>query len=223
MKRKTFLVLLMCVVIVPAMASAHERQRFEIDGELYEFVVGSLNEPIVVDDKTGLDLTVREVHEGGAKSSDHHSTEGAVTGLEETLKVELIAGGKKKTLELSPVYNAPGAYKAPFYPTVATTLSYRVFGAIKGTPFDYTFTCNPAGHGEVPEDTLRVQVSDKVVRTLKTGAFGCPIEKADMGFPEVSASVVELQKQSSNSAMIGWGAATFALVALTTALLRRRQ
>ncbi len=212
MKKTISILTLGVLAFMPAMASAHGHTEFEINGVEYGFVVGSLNEPVTVDDKTGVDLRITKT-----------KAETPVAGLEEMLKVELIAGDKKKTLELSPVYNTPGAYKAPFYPTIATTLSYRVFGTIEGTPFDYTFTCNPAGHGEVPEDTSRVNVSDKVVRTLKTGAFGCPVEKAEMGFPEMSASVVEMQKQTGNSGMIGWGSGAVALVALAVAFLRRRQ
>lgn len=226
MKKTISILTLSVLTLIPMMASAHGHTEFEINGAEYGFVVGSLNEPVTVDDKTGVDLRITKmgaVSAGGHHDEDEHGAGTPVAGLEETLKVELIAGDKKKTLELSPVYNTPGAYKAPFYPTIATTLSYRVFGTIEGTPFDYTFTCNPAGHGEVADDTSRVQVSDKVVRTLKTGTFGCPVEKAEMGFPEMSASVVELQKQSGNSGMIGWGSAAIALVALAVAFLRRRQ
>lgn len=225
MKKTISILTLGVLAFMPLAASAHERQEFEINGVKYGFVVGSLNEPVTVDDKTGVDIRVTKM--GAAMEASHndddHDSGTAVSGLDETLKVELIAGDKKKTLELSPVWNTPGAYKAPFYPTIATTLSYRVFGTIEGTPFDYTFTCNAAGHDEVPEDKSRVNVSDKVVRTLKTGAFGCPVEKADMGFPEMSASVVELQKETSNSGMVGWGAGALALIALAVAFLRRRQ
>ena len=39
-------------------AYAHQRQLFTIGNDDYLFVVGSLNEPIFVDDKTGVDLAV---------------------------------------------------------------------------------------------------------------------------------------------------------------------
>jgi len=29
---------------------------------------------------------------------------------------------------------------------VATTYTYRLFGTIKGAPFDVSFACNPGGH-----------------------------------------------------------------------------
>lgn len=217
---KRIAVFALLALMLPVSAFAHEVQVFEINGEQYQFVIGSLNEPLVVDDKSGVDLRVSMPEHEGMAATDHHATGGVVTGLEETLKVELIAGDKKKTLDLSPVYNTPGSYKAPFYPTVATTLSYRVFGTINDTPVDLTFSCSAAGHTEAKEDTTRVQISDKVFRVSKTGAYGCPTEKADMGFPEASASVADLQSSASQGMWgIGFGVLGIALAGF--ALMRK--
>ena len=38
------------------MSYAHQRALFNIDGKDYLFVIGSLNEPVSVDDKTGVDF-----------------------------------------------------------------------------------------------------------------------------------------------------------------------
>jgi hypothetical protein len=206
------------LIVLPIAANAHEHQSFEINGITYEFTIGSLNEPVTVDDKTGVDLRIAKSDTAHA-GADHDGI--PVVGLEETLKVEMIAGDKKKVTDLTPVFNTPGAYKNSFYPTVATTLSYRVFGTLEGTPIDLTFTCNPAGHAPADEDTNRVQIGDKVFRTLKSGSFGCPTPKADLGFPEPSAEVVSL-KESDSGDMIGWGAGVLALAALAVAFTRRR-
>ncbi|MFZ2886859.1 MAG: hypothetical protein WA021_03500 [Minisyncoccia bacterium] len=216
---------LLALLILPFIASAHERQQFKINGELYEFVIGSLNEPISVDDKTGVDLSVREVHEGAA-ADDHHSTAGAVTGLEETLQVELIAGDTRRTMSLSPVYNTPGSYKNTFYPTIATTLSYRFFGEINGTPIDFTTACNPAGHARAEDDTTEVVINDKVTRVLKSGGFGCPVEKADLGFPERSVAVHALESGAASTntlAKTGLGLGALSLLLAGYAVTRRKQ
>jgi hypothetical protein len=57
-----------------------------------------------------------------------------VEGLEKTLKVEVKAGPHARVFELSPRFREPGKYDAVFYPTVATTYSYRVVGTLNGTP-----------------------------------------------------------------------------------------
>lgn len=217
---KRIAVFALLALVLPASAFAHEVQVFEINGEEYQFVIGSLNEPLVVDDKSGVDLRISMPEHAGMAATDHHAEGGAVAGLEETLKVELIAGDKKKTLDLSPVYNTPGSYKAPFYPTVATTLSYRVFGTINETPIDLTFSCSPAGHTAAEEDTNRVQISDKVFRVSKTGSYGCPQEKAEMGFPENSASVTELQSSAAQG-MWGIGLGVLGIALAGFALMRK--
>jgi hypothetical protein len=210
--KKLFIVpvLLLAVVVVYGRdVMAHETHQYRIGDKTYEFVVGSLNEPVSVDDKSGVDLRVREIMEEDAEAEDDHGvTEGAVEGLNQTLKVEVSAGTQKKVFDLSPVFGAVGSYKTTFYPTLQTTLSYRFFGRLNETPINLTFTCNPAGHPQSAEDKTEVAVSDGVARILKRGAFGCPVSKASLGFPEPSASVHDLasEDQAGDAALADFGA-----------------
>jgi hypothetical protein len=217
MKRLLSSVATIGLLTTPALALAHESQNFTIGGQSYSFVVGSLNEPLIVDDKSGVDLAIKllgehaedEAHEDG----DSHAAGVPVEGLETTLKVEIKAGNKSKTMDLTTQYGKPGSYKAVFIPTVQTTLTYRIFGEINKIPVDLSFTCNPAGHPVTAEDTTETQISDAVVRTLKKGAFGCPQAKADLGFPEASITTYDLQ-QSAGQATGPMGTAAIALGAL---------
>lgn len=190
---------------MPFAALAHGHTSFLIHDKVYSFTIGSLNEPIAVDDKTGLDLRVigmsHHAHEESEMSGVEHEGE-PVTGLEKTLKIEFMAGGKTKTMDISPAYGAPGSYRAYFIPTVQTTYGYRIFGMIDNVPFDYTWQCNPAGHPQAPEDKTEVDVSPGVTRIEAAGAFGCPVPRADLGFPEPSASVYEI-RQNAASAVAG--------------------
>ncbi len=156
--------------------SAHEEHAYEIKGVPYEIIVGSLGEPVIVDDKTGVDLEI--VRKGTP-----------LVGANNTLQVELIAGDTKRTLSLNPVWGSEGRYKANFITTVATTISYRFFGTLEGVPIDLTYTCNPAGHPQSEENKERVTISPDVVQTLKSGAFGCPQSKAAFGFPEPASEI----------------------------------
>ncbi len=212
LKKIVQIAVLGCVLAVPFTASAHERQVFEINGKQYQIVVGSLNEPLVVDDKSGVDFRVATL-----------PANKPVEGLQDTLEVELIAGDKRKVLPFETVYNTPGSYKAPFFPTVATTLSYRVFGEIDGTPFNVTFSCHAGGHAEATEDKTRTEVSAGVVRTLKTGSYGCPSPKADLGFPEPSADLVSLSESSGQGVPTGAIALVLSALALGIVLIRRKQ
>jgi hypothetical protein len=182
---------LAATVSVTPQAFAHQRQLYTIGDQDYLIVIGSLNEPIFVDDKTGVDLRVLRADPNNPMNS---SAEGAtpVEGLEETLQVELGAGNATKVLQLEPAFGEPGAYEAPFYPTVATTLTYRLFGTINNTPVDLTSTCTPTGEAGAATDNSTVQISEGVVRKGIEGGYGCPAPLTDAGFPEPFVSNNEI-------------------------------
>ena len=87
-----------------------------------------------------------------------------------------------RVFELEPRFREAGKYDAVFYPTVATTYSYRVFGTVSGTPFDVTFACSPAGH-VATEDKSVVKVNNDVTRKGLRGSFGCPRARSEVEFP----------------------------------------
>jgi hypothetical protein len=195
---------------VTPQAFAHQRQLYTIGGQDYLIVIGSLNEPIFVDDKSGVDLRVLRADPNNPMNS---SAEGAapVEGLEETVQVEIGAGNNTKVLQLGPAFGEPGAYEAPFYPTVATTITYRLFGTINNTPVDLTFTCTPAGEAGAAADNSTVQISEGVVRKGIEGGYGCPAPLSDAGFPEpllsnyeITTTLEQLQSEiSSRNASLG--------------------
>jgi hypothetical protein len=206
---------LVSLVSVTPQAFAHERQLYTIGGQDYLVVIGSLNEPIFVDDKSGVELRVLTADPNNPMNS---TAEGAVPveGLEETVQVELGAGNVTKVIQLEPAFGEPGAYEAPFYPTVATTLTYRLFGTINNTPVDLTFTCTPTGEAGATADNSTVQVSEGVVRKGIEGGYGCPAPVTDAGFPEplmsnneIVTTLDQLQSQiGSTNSSTGSTAAT---------------
>jgi len=194
MKTKKILIgLALLAVTVPQFVSAHERQLFNVGGTDYLMVVGSLGEPVVVDDKTGVDFRVVVADPADPTNSSASGVK-PVTGLESEMKVEIIAGEKKKTFDLTTVFNSPGAYKAIFFPTVKTALSYRLTGMINRTPIDLTFACAPEGVKGV-EDKTEVQISAGVRRLYKNGQFGCVVGKEELGFPEEGMSILGLHEK----------------------------
>lgn len=178
---KLILSVLLLALVFPSVSLAHETRMFEINGVEYEMVVGSLNEPVIVDDKTGVSVEI--VRDGVY-----------LVGAQDQIQVEMISGDKKKVVNLSPVHGTEGQYKSNFIATVPTTLTYRIFGTLENVPVDIAFTCNPAGHPQSEENTSRTEIGDKVFQTLKRGAFGCPQPKEEFGFPEPAPSSFEMDK-----------------------------
>ncbi len=195
MKKSSFIVSVFSASLLglPFSAFAHELQVFQIGNEKYAIEAGSLNEPAIIDDTNGVFISVSRGSGEEDEETDHHGGDNAVEGLENTLKVEIIGGDKKKIIDLRPISGQKGQYQAIYIPTVQTTLSYRFFGTINAVPVDFSFTCNPAGHPQTDEDATPLKMSADVTRILKKGAFGCPQARADLGFPEPAATMYELK------------------------------
>lgn len=200
-------IMALLVLVSPYGAFAHERRVYQISVQDYTFVVGFLNEPVVVDDKSGVELSVMLGNGAPTMGSDGDmdgppANTTPTSGLEKTLKIELSAGSEKKILDLAPAYGAPGHYSAVFYPSAETTYTFRIFGTINNVSVDVAFPCNAGG--EVKEDMTATKISDKVVQKFKTGGFGCPVSKMDRVFP---APTVSLDTLDQKVAAIGSAAA----------------
>jgi len=118
----------------------------------YTFIVGWVNEPSVVGQSNGLDLTVTET--AGAK---------AVEGLEKTLKAEVITGGGAKTrsLELTPDSDVPGHYTSGFVPTRIGDYTFHISGAAGTTKIDERFESGPNRFDAVA-DIVSLEFPDQV-------------------------------------------------------------
>lgn len=187
-------VFVVSMLVTPVLQTsyAHQRALFEINGMDYLFIVGSANEPIFVDDKTSVVLEVLSPNATNPTDSSDNGTK-PITGLENSLKVEILAGDKNMTSNFEPAYGEVGSYESDvFYPTIATTFDYRIFGDINGTNFDVTFSCQPGGE-TAPSDNSTLDVSENVVRKALIGGFGCPEDRT--GFPEPYISQYEVSQQ----------------------------
>ena len=225
--KKIVFVLPVIALFLPLAASAHQHAMFAIGKSTYTFTVGSLNEPLVVDDKTGVDLTVTKGSGMATMSADGDMDGPAaasvpVLGLDQTLKVEISAGDQKKTLALTPQYGKAGSYSATFYPTVATTLSYRFFGTVDGNKVDISFSCLPEGATKAADDNVMHDLGGGVMQTMKAGAFGCPMNKEALGFPEASATVGSLAADTASARTYSYVGIALGAVALGLSLMRRK-
>jgi len=98
----------------------------------YDLEIGFHNEPVIVGQPNALDLFVTD------------STTGKmVNGLESTLSAEIIFGASKKSLTISPVDGADGAYTAFVIPTATGDYTWHIFGKINDTPVDVSMTSSP--------------------------------------------------------------------------------
>lgn len=118
---------------LPFAVSAHEHRTVATD---YDFVVGFVSEPAIQGELNGALLEVTKADK-------------PVTGLDQTLKVEVSVGGQKKEFALTPVWKQDGSYEAVFIPTQPGDYTFRFFGTIEGKEVNETFTSSPDGFDSV--------------------------------------------------------------------------
>lgn len=76
-----------------------------------------------------------------AEVEDHNAGESSgVTGLEDTLQIEVIFGPASKIINLRPVFEEPGHYTVDLLPTRPGDYTFRVFGTIEELEIDETFS-----------------------------------------------------------------------------------
>jgi hypothetical protein len=112
-------------VVLPAIA--HEGREVA-DGE-YTIVFGWRVEPAYTNLFNGPEFFV-EGHDSGA----------GVTGLEDTLTLEVSYGGQSRIIRFRPVPETPGDYIADLIPTQPGDYSFRLTGTINDAAIDETFS-----------------------------------------------------------------------------------
>jgi len=169
---------------------AHESRLYNIGNKDYWITVGSIGEPVYVDDKSGAEAFIRTADPSNPLDRNANGTK-MIEGLEKDLKFEVSAGDKKKIFEIEPAFDDPGHYEAFFYPTIETTYNYRLFGTINNVTVNFDFQCQTT-EGEGNQDNSTKQISEGVVQKAQRGGFGCITSRTDVSFPEPYVSNNEL-------------------------------
>jgi len=122
--------------VVAAPAFAHEQR----DVGDYALEVGFIAEPVYVGERSGLEIHVTKADQ-------------PVSGLDQTVKAEVIYGSQTRDLPLTEREDEPGWYESVFIPTAAGKYTFHLTGTIESTPLDESFTSSPSGFDEVQEAT----------------------------------------------------------------------
>jgi hypothetical protein len=187
--------LLMFSIYSKPLVSAHQKQLYTIGKNQYLFVAGFLNEPVYVDDKSGVDFYAYTPDPKDPMSEDSNLTK-PIENLQDSLKVEVSAGPNTKILDLEPDEDQPGHYTASFIPDVETTYNFRFFGNLSGSPLSFEYSCSP---GAVSEDVMisntTQKISNNVTRNGIIGGYECPSPRSDGEFPEILMSNIDVNNK----------------------------
>lgn len=220
-KFSLYIVIIAIGTIVPLSSTyAHETRTLEIGGAVYEFTVGHLKEPMVVDESNIVTLDVRFVAEttplpeilteGDVSTGDEAFTDEAtpllepeaahiVENLDTLLQFEAQAGDVRKVFPLVPAGDTPGKYETLFIPTGVEQFGYRLSGTFRDTFVDVLFSCNPEGETDEQQDFKRNELSPGVLQLARRGSFGCPVSRIELGFPHEAVSGADVALRSEEA------------------------
>jgi hypothetical protein len=163
-------------------AFAHMRQLLTIGGKQYLLEVGSVNEPVYVGDKSGVDFFAWTPD---PKDPLNDTAKGIknITGLDTTVKAVVSAGPASKTFDFTPDPSNTAHYTATFIPSAQTTYTYTLTGKINNTPIHISYRCAPGAGDSTPGNNTKATISPGVSRDKVAGGFDCPLPRAPITVP----------------------------------------
>lgn len=134
---------------IPGPVAAHETRQVGP----YVLVVGWLHEPTYIGLENGAFLSVSDTRNGQP-----------VTGLEQTLEVELRHGAATRRTRLKAIGGRPGAYVADAIPTRGGTYIFRFFGSIGDLALNERFESGP-GRFDEPRPLAELEIPPRAAST----------------------------------------------------------
>lgn len=119
------------LLLIPGLLGTAFAHTIDSVGE-YRLEIGWMNEPVVSGETNGIEFSVNRL-EPGLELKEQKFKEG-ISGLEKSLKIELLFKEEKIILSLSPDHNIPGKYYAFVNPTVSGFYQVNILGHIEETP-----------------------------------------------------------------------------------------
>lgn len=119
------------LLLIPGLLGTAFAHTIDSVGE-YRLEIGWMNEPVVSGETNGIEFSVNRL-EPDLELKEQKFKEG-ISGLEKSLKIELLFKEEKIKLSLSPDHNIPGKYYAFVNPTVSGFYQVNILGHIEETP-----------------------------------------------------------------------------------------
>lgn len=158
MKIKLLLFFVLISLVTVSNAEAHTAKvvgDFKVD-------VGWKNEPPTLGQENAIELVITladdydkqrydSIYYDIINDSDEESTASNLSGLEDTLEVDVKLGSEKKFLELEESTEFPGVYYGEYTPTEAGQPLVHIFGTIKNMEFEASYRVEKVEEGTTSE------------------------------------------------------------------------
>jgi len=121
-----FKLFLLSILIIPGFSIAFGHTIDSVDN--YRLEIGWMNEPVVSGETNGIELFVSPLEPD--LDLKNQKFQNGISGLEKSLKMQLVFEDHKITLPLKPDHNIPGKYYAFVNPTISGYYQANILGTI---------------------------------------------------------------------------------------------
>jgi hypothetical protein len=202
-------ILLLISLFLPSLFISVYAHTIDSVGE-YRLEIGWMNEPVVSGETNGIELFVSPL-DSTIPVEDQEFKDG-ISGLEKTLKMQLVLKEDKITLPLKADHNIPGKYYAFVDPTVSGFYQANILGSIKET------TVSLSMHPPKVNEREYIEFPEPSDITLQQMIDGHTALIEDINDLKDSVNQLENSNQSTNIGFIGIGLGIAGIVVASIAI-----
>ena len=199
-------------MIVPFFSGIAYAHTIDSIGE-YRVEIGWMNEPVVSGDTNAIEFYVSPlVPDLDLKDQVF---ENGISGLNKTVKIQLVYKDESIMLPLSPDHNIPGKYYAFVNPTISGFYQANILGTIEDTPISLSM------HPPKVEERSYIEFPEPTDLTLNQIIDGHTALIADIN--NLKESVKNLEEiQANNMEYVGIGVGVIGIVIAIIALVKSK-
>lgn len=181
----------------------------------YRLEIGWMNEPVVSKETNGIELFVSKLEPD--LELKYQKFKDGVSGLEKSLKMELLYKEEKIILHLSPDHNIPGKYYAFVTPTVSGFYQANILGNIDVTPISLSM------HPPKVDDRSHIEFPKPSDLTLTQLIDGHTTLVGEINDLKNSVSKLEQSNQQMNINYISIGISILGISIASAALFKNKR
>jgi len=200
------------LLIIPFFSGIAYGHTIDSIGE-YRVEIGWMNEPVVSGDTNAIEFYVSPLI-SGLDLKDQVFKNG-ISGLNKTVKIQLVYKDESIMLPLSPDHNIPGKYYAFVNPTISGFYQANILGIIEDTPISLSM------HPPKVEERSYIEFPEPTDLTLTQMIDGHTTLIADINNLKESVKNLE-ETQTNNMGYVGIGVGIIGIVIAIIALVKSK-
>jgi len=181
----------------------------------FRLEIGWMNEPVVSGETNGIELFVSPLEPG--LSLEEQEFKNGVSGLEKSLKMQLILAENKITLPFSADHNIPGKYYAFVNPTVAGFYQANILGNIGET------TVSLSMHPPKVDERAYIEFPESSDLTLNQLIDGHTAVVGEVNDLKESVNILEQSNSQNSIGYVGIGLGIIGIIIASIAISKTKK